>query len=503
MVNLAIFFSINNYSSRNSKIGGGVSSKLVHVDVSGRERQFLNCESRIVVAAGFAVVYIHPMTPTARLQAVLDLVTEITNTPRPADALTSAYFRARRYIGSKDRAFISTMLYDVLRHHARLDWWLKKYKSESTPRLRLLTYLMLAQKNSIAALDAMFVGGKFGAQTINDAERAVLRKLETHTLMDHPSMPGEVKAECPDWALEGLKKRFGDDLLSELQALLNSAPLDLRANSLKTTREAMLAEIKKVGMKAEPCAFSPLGIRVDERPNLNDLPMLKNGQIEIQDEGSQMVAFLVDAKPGQRVVDFCAGAGGKTLAIAASMQNKGRITACDVMEGRLKRSTERFRRAGVHNIETKPLSSESDPWVKRHKGTFDRVLVDAPCSGTGTWRRNPDGRWKHLGPNLENLLLLQAKILASAARLVKPGGRLVYATCSLLMEENEAQIEGFLAAHPDFQLVRVSEVLKETIPNTPCPSPDPYLVLTPARHNTDGFFGAVMERVKAEIPEEE
>ena len=441
------------------------------------------------------------MTPSARLQAVLELLTEITSIPRPADALVSAYFRARRYIGSKDRAYVSTTLYDVLRHHARLEWWLRKEGGELTPRAQLLAYLALVEQKSLAVMTELFSGGKFAAKAISDDEGAVLHKLEHHTIT-HPSMPDDVAGECPAWALAGLKSRFGKNLLRELQALLKSAPLDLRVNPLKAEREPMLAEIKKAGLKAEPCRLSPFGIRVDERPSLNALPMLKNGQIEIQDEGSQMVAFLVDAKPGQRVVDFCAGAGGKTLAIAAAMKNKGRIIACDVLANRLKRSTERFRRAGLHNIEVKPLTSENDPWVKRHKASFDRVLVDAPCSGTGTWRRNPDSRWKTLGPGLENLLPLQASILASASRLVKPGGRLVYATCSLLTDENEAQIEDFLVAHKDFHLIKVSEVLKQTIPDLTPPSPDPYLALTPAQHNTDGFFAAVMERDKASKEEE-
>lgn len=437
--------------------------------------------------------YTPRMTPSARLQSVLELLTEISAAPRPADALASAYFRARRYIGSKDRAYVSNTLYDVLRHHARLDWWLKKNDAESTTRARLLSYLALVDKKSLAVVDELFSGGKFAAQRLNDDERALLQKLENHTV-EHPAMSDEVKGECPEWALAGLQKRFGKNFLRELQALLRPAPLDLRVNPLKATREDMLSAIKKAGMKAAACPLSPLGVRVAERPSLNELPMLKNGQIEIQDEGSQMVAFLVDARPGQRVVDFCAGAGGKTLAIAAAMKNKGRIIACDVMAGRLKRSTERFRRAGLHNIEVKPLTSESDPWVKRHKASFDRVLVDAPCSGTGTWRRNPDSRWKNLGPGLDNLLELQGKILASASRLVMPGGRLVYATCSLLAEENEDQIEAFLAAHKDFRRVPISEVLKGFVQEMPCP--DPYLSLSPAQHDTDGFFGAVMERMK-------
>ena len=222
------------------------------------------------------------------------------------------------------------------------------------------------------------------------------------------------------------------------------------------------------------------------------LPLLQSGAAEIQDAGSQLVALLVDAKPGQRVVDFCAGAGGKTLAISAQMKNKGRIVACDVLANRLKRGAERFRRAGLHNIDLRPLKNENDPWIKRHRNSFDRVLVDAPCSGTGTWRRNPDARWNALGPGLEKLVPLQASILASAARLVKPGGRLIYATCSMLPIENEKQIETFLAAHPDFRPLNYTDVLEGIAPN-----PGPYLMLTPAQHETDGFFAAVMERVKS------
>jgi 16S rRNA (cytosine967-C5)-methyltransferase len=221
--------------------------------------------------------------------------------------------------------------------------------------------------------------------------------------------------------------------------------------------------------------------------------MLKTGEAEIQDEGSQLVAMLVDARPGERVVDFCAGAGGKTLAIAVQMANKGHVVACDVMEGRLKRAAERFRHAGLHNIQTRLLTSERDRWVKRHKGGFDRVLVDAPCSGTGAWRRNPDARWRAQEAGLDHLLQLQAGILASAARLVRPGGRLVYATCSLLPEENEAQVAVFLAAHPDFQVVPLSEAAPQL---TDSAHPD-YLSVTPARHGTDGFFAAVLQREAA------
>jgi 16S rRNA (cytosine967-C5)-methyltransferase len=436
------------------------------------------------------------MIPAARIQATLELLDAIETSHRPADGLASDYFRSRRFIGSKDRAAISAMLYAILRHQARLNWWGEQRSedrdqgSESTisPRARLLAFLVLIEKKPSKDIDAIFSGKKFSPPVLTDDERKFLKKIEGHTI-EHPEMPADAIAECPAWASELLHKRFGKNFLCEMKALTHPAPLDLRVNSLKTTREKVMTELKHAGIGAEPCKLSPLGVRLEERPSLRVLPMLKTGSADIQDEGSQLVAALVDARPGQRVMDFCAGAGGKTLAIAAQMQNKGRIVACDVLEKRLKRSTERFRLAGLHNIDVRPLKNENDPWVKRHRAGFDRVLVDAPCSGTGTWRRNPDQRWRQLGPGLATLIPLQASILASASRLVKLGGRLVYATCSLLPQENEQQVDAFLAAHPEFRLINYSEILKGI---TPCP--DPYLMLTPAQHETDGFFGAVMQR---------
>ena len=305
-------------------------------------------------------------------------------------------------------------------------------------------------------------------------------------------MPQEVRLECPPWAAGPLQRRFGDAFGREMAALLTPAPLDLRVNPVKSTRETMLAALHDLGLGAEALPMAPYGIRLAQRLSLASLPMLKSGEVEIQDEGSQLVAMLVDARPGERVVDFCAGAGGKTLAIAAQMHNRGHVIACDVNEGRLERSAERFRRAGFHNVETRLLASETDRWVKRHKLGFDRVLVDAPCSGTGTWRRNPDARWRPLGEGqgLDNLVPLQARILASAARLVKPGGRLVYATCSMLGEENEEQVAAFLSAYPVFHAVP----LREAAPQLSNSAHPDYLSLTPARHDTDGFFAAVLMR---------
>lgn len=357
-----------------------------------------------------------------------------------------------------------------------------------------MSTFFLGLGNTPAQLAALFTGRNGDPTALTEPERVLLGKLQGKPI-DHPAMPEPLRVECPDWALAPLQRRFGTAFGPEMAAMLTGAPRDLRVNTLKSNRPAMLSALRAMGLRAAPTPLAPQGIRLDESLSLARLPMLKSGEVEIQDEGSQLVALLVDAHPGERVVDFCAGAGGKTLAMAAQMANKGHIVACDVMEGRLKRAAERFRQAGVHNVQTRLLSSETDKWVKRHKAGFDRVLVDAPCSGTGTWRRNPDARWRAMAESrLDDLLPLQAKILTSAARLVRPGGRLVYATCSLLIEENEDQVAAFLAAHPDFEIVPLASAAPDL---TGSAHPD-FLSLTPAQHDTDGFFAAVLQRRAAE-----
>ncbi len=440
---------------------------------------------RLSVSARSAV------TPAANLKAVLDLLQAIAGAGRPADAVVADWFRARRAIGDADRGEILELIQGLLRHHARLGWWLARQGRADLPRTRLLIWLALGAGRTPAEIGRLFSGGASAPGALSDDERALLRQLQGATI-EPSEMPDEVRLECPPWAVEPLRRRFGAAFAPEVAALLEAPPLDLRVNPLKTTREQMLAALRDLGVEAEPARMAPHGIRVRERLPLTRLPMLKSGAVEIQDEGSQLVALLVDARPGERVVDFCAGAGGKTLAIAAQMHNKGHVVACDVADARLKRSAERFRRAGFHNIETRVLASETDRWVKRHKLGFDRVLVDAPCSGTGTWRRNPEARWRapEEGRGLGNLLALQARILASAARLVKPGGRLVYATCSMLPEENEDQVAAFLAAHTAFRAVP----LREAAPQIETSAHPEFLSLTPARHATDGFFAAVLRR---------
>lgn len=427
--------------------------------------------------------------PAARLQATLDLIQEVYSVGRPADAVVSAWFRDRRHIEGKDRIFIVDLVDALMRHRARLDWWLARHGCPDAPRNALLAWLALGRNRTPDQIHGFFNGRKFAPAILTDQERRLVVKLHGGTV-DHPAMPEEIRIECPPWAIAPLRRRFQDSFGREMAALLPAAPLDFRVNQLKSTQAAMLLAFRHLGLPAEACRMAPHGIRVTERPSLAALPMLKSGEVEIQDEGSQLVARLVDARPGERVVDFCAGAGGKTLAIATQMENRGHVVACDVSAGRLKRAALRFRRAGLHNIETRLLTSETDRWVKGHKGGFDRVLVDAPCSGTGTWRRNPDARWRTHGEGLEDLLRQQARILASAARLVRPGGRLVYATCSLLPEENEAQIAAFLAGHPAFRIVSLRETALRQADSA---HPD-YLSLTPARHGTDGFFAALMQR---------
>ncbi len=438
------------------------------------------------------------------MQAAIELLAEIAVTPRPADAVASAFFRARRYIGAKDRSAVAELTFAVLRRHARLRWWLAKAgcPEPEEARARVIANALLAEKRNLVTFEKLFDSGDFHPAPFTEAEGRLARALEHHTL-EHPEMPEEIRVECPDWAEPALRRSLGSRFGVEMLALTGPAPLDLRVNPLRAGREAALKDLVSAGIKVQPCRLSPLGIRVEGRPPIAALELFKGGAIEIQDEGSQLVSLLVDARAGQQVVDFCAGAGGKALAMAAAMDNRGRVIACDVLGNRLKRAAERFRRAGLHNIETRPLSSARDPWVKRHKGMFDRVLVDAPCTGTGTWRRNPDARWRPLGPGLSELVGLQAEILDSAARLVKPGGRLVYATCSLLAEENEDRITAFLDSHPDFAPLPITE-LWPALFGTPSPLEGPWLRLTPARHDTDGFFAAVMIRTKAEkVPESE
>jgi 16S rRNA (cytosine967-C5)-methyltransferase len=387
---------------------------------------------------------------------------------------------------------IAGHVYAVLRHRASLDWWIGKHPVEIEPRSRVLAALVLAEGWRPEAIQSCCDGDRFRPAPLSEAEERLVGGLATRTLR-HPEMPRAAANDLPEWLEPHLERVFGKGLEREMAALNAAAPTDLRVNLLKADRAAARHALAAEGVAAEPTPWSPIGLRLAARVPLGGLAAFKEGLVEVQDEGSQIAALLADARPGMRVVDFCAGAGGKTLALAAGMGNRGKLVACDVSARRLERAVRRLRRAGVNNVERRALTSERDKWVKRHAGGFDRVFVDVPCLGTGTWRRNPDAKWRATVQDLAELVVRQQQILSSAARLVRPGGRLVYATCSLLHEEDEAQAEAFLAAEPEFSVVPAARAWAETIGGA-SPGGERYLRLTPARHGTDGFFVAIFER---------
>jgi 16S rRNA (cytosine967-C5)-methyltransferase len=424
------------------------------------------------------------MTPAGQLAAAIDLVAAIEADGRPADAIANHFFRTRRFIGAGDRREVSTLVWGVMRARRHLGWWLEHFNAEATPRM-LLAVQALFSGMTVHKIGMAFSAGRYGPPPFTEAETILLEKFAGHTL-EHPNMPEAVKYEVPDWILPRLKAQFGPALAAEMAALGQPAPLDMRINALKTSREAAIAMLAREGLQAQPTPYSPWGLRLAGRQSITQGKAFQDGLVEIQDEGSQMIALLVDARPGMRVVDFCAGAGGKTLAIAMTMENKGHIVACDTSAPRLEGAVKRLRRAGVHNVE-QHLLQPGDKWTKRQEQKFDRVLVDAPCTGTGTWRRNPDARQRLAEQDLTELLAKQAMILDQAQKLTKPGGKLVYATCSLLNDENEAQVEAFLARYPVFKRSEVG---------APAPAAlhGPNLRLSPRLHGTDGFFAAVLER---------
>ncbi len=424
------------------------------------------------------------MTSAGRLQAAIELLGSIEIDRRPADAVANEFFRARRFIGAGDRREISENVWSVIRARYRLGWWLDRVGAAVTPRL-LVFALSILSGSSANRVAETCGGSRFGPPALEDDERRALARLDRHTL-NHPTMNDNVRLEIPDFVEPLLRARFGDRLDDECVALMQPAPTDLRVNVLKTTRAATLSALREEGFDVEPTELSPWGLRLFGRQNVSQSRLFHDGWFEIQDEGSQLVALLAGAKPGMRVIDYCAGAGGKTLALAMTMNNHGRIAACDVSEHRLNGAIKRLRRANVHNVE-RHLLVTGDKWLKRQEKKCDIVLVDAPCTGTGTWRRNPDARLRLTTEDLVELVAKQASILDSAQRLVRPSGALIYATCSLLAEEGEEQILAFLERHPDFQLAKIGEMQTGNLDGDA-------LRLTPARNNTDGFFCCRMER---------
>ncbi|MBI4988194.1 MAG: RsmB/NOP family class I SAM-dependent RNA methyltransferase [Rhodocyclales bacterium] len=394
----------------------------------------------------------------------------------PADAVLSKFFRDNRLLGQHDRGFIAETAYAVLRRRRLLEHLLG---AEATPRRLVLAALTRLSGVSQRQLEGV----------VSEKELKWVAELKGR-------QPGELslaeQADFPDWLAERLLVHMeAGDLLKLAQGLNQAAPLDLRVNALKAEREAVLARLKEEGIAAEAGMLSPLAIRLKAKPALQKHPLYLDGSIEVQDEGSQLLGYLLAPKRGEMAADFCAGAGGKTLLMGALMRSTGRLYAFDVSDKRLARLKDRVARSGLSNVHPVVIANENDIRIKRLAGKIDRVLVDAPCSGLGTLRRNPDLKWRQTPEGVAELSRKQHDILKGASRLVKQGGRLVYATCSILPEENEAIVAGFLAAHPDFRQVSAQDILAQQGIALECGDT---LRLTPHAHGTDGFFAAVLER---------
>jgi 16S rRNA (cytosine967-C5)-methyltransferase len=434
------------------------------------------------------------MTPGARAQTAIELLDELP-ADRPADQYLSRYFRSHRFIGAKDRRAIAQLVYDVLRRRAQLDWWLANGDAAASEnRQRVIAALSLIEQWDADAIVGAFDGGQYRPQPLSDHETAVLGRIGANGAgLDAPGQSDDVRSNFPAWLQAELQASLGGDLTREMAALLEPAPVDLRVNRLKGSRGQAIDLLAEEGVETAPTPHSPDGLRLTKRRTLPTLKAFNEGLVEVQDEGSQLAALMVDARPGQLIADYCAGGGGKTLAMAATMQNQGRIIACDTDERRLAAIGPRLGRAGV-TIAEGALLDEDGQGEGLEPNSFDRVLVDAPCSGTGAWRRGPDAKWRFTEKHLAAEIARQRDILAVAADLPKQGGgRLVYVTCSLLRAENEAQIEWLLAARPDYALLPVGEIWADTVGGA-VPEADDTLRLSPARTGTDGFFVAVLER---------
>ena len=406
-----------------------------------------------------------------------EVLREILRFTAPADSTLSRYFRDHPKIGSRERGAIAEGVYGLLRNKSVYTSFSETGSGSPMRRLALL-----------GLTDAVGVDSLGG---LTEDETAWLNRVME---IDRNHMPVAMRSNFPGWLFDKLMARFGEaETLQLAEALNRQAPLDLRVNALKTTREAVIATLAEAPIVAEPTPFAPLGLRIIKKPSIQNLPLFKDGSIEVQDEGSQLLAQVLGAKRGEMVVDFCAGAGGKTLALGAAMRNTGRLYAFDVSEKRLAKLKPRLARSGLSNVHPVLIAHENDAKIKRLAGKIDRVLVDSPCSGLGTLRRNPDVKWRQTPGALVELNVKQLAILTGAARLVKAGGRLVYATCSLLDEENEAIAEQFLAAQPDFTLVPMKDILAE---QKIALEMNDYLKLYPHTHQTDGFFAAAFERKK-------
>ena len=420
------------------------------------------------------------MRDSARLQAAIEILQELEATALPADRYLRDWFRARRYAGSKDRAAITERVYSVFRHRVSLTWRM----ASERPRALVIASL-LAEGMAAEQIAALFGDGPYAPAPLTDEERAAIAQRSGMP-------PLHVQGEYPEWLEPELKRAFGGDLLDEMKAMTSRAPVDLRVNTLKEQRNALIANLQSMGFKAEATPYSPTGIRVPSGEGLSALhrsAFFLEGAFEFQDEASQIAAVLCAVKPGQSVLDLAAGAGGKSLALAATMQNKGQVLAFDDSPQRLKPLSERAARAGATIISI--ADKRGGPlWGK---GKFDVVLVDAPCSGSGTWRRSPELKTRFTPEKLTGLAKLQDWLLADGGRHTKPGGRLVYATCSILPVENEDRIEAFLKTTPDFAIVDAASVWRDAVAGAAPPGIGKYFHGSPRRTGSDGFFVCVLE----------
>ena len=411
----------------------------------------------------------------SQIEAATEALRLVLKLEHPADSVLHDYFRARPGLGSHDRAFVADAVYGVLRRKRTVD----TLAPGASPRRLLLAYLARLGGFSIREL----------ASATRPDEQSWLSGVKSQSL---EGLSLAQRAELPDWIVERLHSRFSGPEISALARGLNEpAPLDLRVNTLLAEREQVRQALAVDAIVAEPTPYSPVGLRVRGRPAINRHPLFLAGAVEVQDEGSQLLGFLLAPRRHDLVVDFCAGSGGKSLMLGALMHSHGRIYAFDVSAARLNRLKPRLKRSGLSNLYPQPIRNENDIRVKRLAGKIDRVLVDAPCSGLGTLRRNPDLKWRQSPRSVEEMKPKQAAILRAAANLVKPGGRLVYATCSLLAEENEDIVAAFLAQRRDFRMLGCRELLMAQgidLDTGEC------LQLVPHRHRTDGFFAAAMQR---------
>lgn len=427
------------------------------------------------------------MKPAAHVQAVIELLETELESPLPLDVILQKYLRARRYIGSKDRREITRQIYRINRRFEGLKWLAESLTEDvaSLPRLLSIADQKLNGLN-VAEVQELFSGQQYQPTPLTEPETKFLEALSEDSL---ESAPEWVKLNTPQWTFDKIKAQFASESTQEIEALSNEATTDLRVNTLKANPSDALKALKENDIEADTTQHSPTGIRLKSRVNLSTLEVYKDGRVEVQDEGAQVVSALCAANPSDRILDYCAGAGGKSLALAAYMANEGEIVAFDIDPRRLDKIKQRARRAGASII--KATTPEE---LKESQNNYDLVVVDTPCSGTGTWRRNPDQKWRLTPEKLSEYTEIQAEVLRTASHYVKPGGRLTYITCSILEEENRNQVESFLQENQGFELIKTNEVWEEVFSSAyPGKSPE-YLTLTPHQHGTDGFFMAVLRK---------